>query len=62
MSNSLSRNYHTLCPEAVHAANAARNWHIWGPWAARMYARKRGVNREILALARVLAAAERAGL
>lgn len=51
--------YYTISKEAAAAARAARNWNRWGPWAARRYAVKRGVNPGILTLARVLAIAER---
>lgn len=46
---------------AFCAANAARNWHVWGPYVARRYAERHGVPSGILTLARVLANAERAG-
>ncbi len=51
-----------LHPHAQAAARAARNWHIWGRYAAGRYAAKRGVPLSILTLARVLANAERAGV
>lgn len=57
----MSKHY-TIGKEAAAAARAARNWNRWGPWAARRYAVKHGVNPGILTLARVLATAERAGL
>lgn len=50
-----------LCPQAQAAAWAARNWNRIGPYAARRYAEKRGAG-QYLTLARVLAAAERAGI
>ena len=50
-----------LHPIATAAARAARNWRTWGPYAARRYAEKHGA-LPYLTLARVLAAAERAGL
>lgn len=51
-----------LHPIATAAARAARNWRIWGPYAARRYAERHGVPSGILTLARVLACAERAGI
>ena len=51
-----------LDPIALHAARAARNWRIWGAYAARRYAERHGVPSGLLTLARVLANAERAGL
>lgn len=51
----------TIDSRALAAARAARNWSIWGPYAARRYAEKRGA-LPYLVLARVLAASERAGL
>lgn len=51
----------SLHPIAQAAATAARNWNIWGPYAARRYAEKRGA-LPYLTLARVLCAAERAGI
>ena len=53
---------HNICPIAQAAAWAARNWNRVGPYAARRYAERRGVPMGILTLARVLAAAEAAGL
>lgn len=52
----------TLHPIAIAAATAARNWEVWGPFAAYRYAVKRGVPTHILTIARVLACAERAGI
>ena len=51
-----------LSPVAIHAARAARNWRIWGAYAARRYAERHGVPSGLLTLARVLANAERAWL
>lgn len=50
-----------LHPIAQAAATAARNWRAWGPYAAYRYAAKRGA-LPYLTLARVLCAAERAGI
>ena len=47
---------------AAIAARAARNWGIWGGFAARRYCELRGVPAGIITLARVLAAAERGGI
>jgi len=52
----------TIHPIAQAAATAARNWHLWGAYAARRYAERRGVPSHILTLARVLCAVERAGI
>lgn len=52
----------TLHPIATAAARAARNWRTWGPYAARRYAERHGVPSGILTLARILAAAESAGI
>lgn len=51
----------TIHPIAKAAATAARNWRTWGPYAAYRYAAKRGA-LPYLTLARVLCAAERAGI
>ena len=51
----------TLSPIAVTAARAARNPQ-WGRFACLRYCQRRGVPHSIYTLARVLAAAERAGL
>ncbi len=52
----------TIDSRAVAAARAARNWSIWGPFAARRYCERRGVPASIITLARILAAAESAGI
>ena len=51
-----------LHPLAVDAARAGRHWFAWGPFAARRYAERRGVPASLITLARVLAAAEKAGI
>ena len=47
---------------AYHAVRAARNWHIWKGYTARLYCIKHNVPSGLVTLARVLANAERAGL
>ena len=49
-------------PVVIHAVRAARNWHIWKGYTARLYCIKHGVPSGLVTLARVLANAERAGL
>lgn len=35
---------------------AARNWHIWGPYAATRYCQKRGLDVRLVRIARQLEA------
>ena len=46
-------------PVVIHAVRAARNWHIWKGYTARLYCIKHGVPSGLVTLARVLANAER---
>lgn len=62
MSTKTSKILFTSRLMAFHAARAARHWHVWGAYAARRYAERRGVPSGLLTLARVLTNAERAGL
>lgn len=50
---------HPTDPVVIAACRAARNWHIWKGYTARLYCIKHNVPSGLVTLARVLANAER---